>query len=166
MHFRVIQPIITVTNASPSLSAPSAPLHDFPFRVSERVRWEDVDLAGIVRYSAYTRMLDVAEQELWRAAGTSALDVVERYGLWLPRRALQIEYHAPARFDDLLELRAGIFAIGKSSLTLLVDAWSADGPTHHVTIRVVLVAVQAEHMTPQPIPEEIRALIEPFRIGR
>lgn len=145
---------------------PPALSDNFPFRVTERVRWEDVDLAGIVRYSAYTRMLDVAEQELWRAAGTSALHVVERFGLWMPRRALQIEYHAPARFDDLLELRAGVFAIGKSSVTLLVDAWSADGRTHHATIRVVLVAVQAERMIPHPIPEEIRVLIEPFRMER
>lgn len=155
-----------MTNASPSPSAQPGPSDDFRFRVTERVRWEDLDLAGIVRYSAYTRMLDVAEQELWRAAGTSATDVVERFGLWLPRRVLQIEYHAPARFDDLLELRAGVFAIGKSSMTLLVDAWSADGSTHHATIRVVLVAVQAERMTPHPIPEELRALIEPFRLER
>ncbi len=160
----VTLPNLTVTNASVSPSAQSAPSDNFPFRVTERVRWEDVDLAGIVRYSAYTRMLDVAEQELWRAAGTSALDALKRFGLWLPRRALQIEYHAPARFDDLLELRAGVYAIGKSSVTLLVDAWSADGSIHHATIRVVLVAVQAERMTPHPIPAEIRALIEPFQM--
>lgn len=154
----------SVTNASSPTPQPSASPDSFPFRCTERVRWEDVDLAGIVRYSAYTRMLDVAEQEMWRAAGTSAVDAVERFGLWLPRRALQVEFHAPAYFDDLLELRAGVFAVGNSSVTLLVDVWSASGATHHATIRVVLVAVTAERMTPRPIPDELRALIEPFRM--
>lgn len=152
-----------MTNASSS--APIRSSSDaFPFRCTERVRWEDVDLAGIVRYSAFTRLLDVAEQEMWRAAGTSAVDVVKRFELWLPRRALQIEFHAPAYFDDMLELRAGVFALGNSSVTLLVDVWSASGATHHATIRVVLVAVTAERMTPRPIPDELRALIEPFRM--
>jgi acyl-CoA thioester hydrolase len=153
-----------VTNASSSAPIPSSASDAFPFRCTERVRWEDVDLAGIVRYSAYTRMLDVAEQEMWRAAGTSAVEVVKSFELWLPRRALQIEFHAPAYFDDLLELRAGVFALGNSSVTLLVDVWSASGVTHHATIRVVLVAVTAERMAPRPIPNELRALIEPFRM--
>ena len=71
---------------------------DAPFHVTERVRWEDVDLVGIMRYSAFTRMLDVAEQELWRAAGMTVTQVMDEFGLWLPRRNLQIDFLAPARF--------------------------------------------------------------------
>ncbi|HEU4631346.1 MAG TPA: thioesterase family protein [Gemmatimonadaceae bacterium] len=143
-------------NAAPA-AAPS-----FPFRVQERVRWEDVDLVGIARYSAYTRFFDVAEAELWRAAGTGALDVIERFALWLPRKLLEVEFHAPARFDDLLELRAGIAGIGRSSLTLLVEVWSADGATKHATVRVVVVAVDAASMTARPIPDELRAQVAPY----
>lgn len=153
-----------MSNASERQRIPTVPADAFPFRCTERVRWEDVDLAGIVRYSAYTRMLDVAEQEMWRAAGTSAVDVVERFGIWLPRRALQIEYHAPARFDDLLELRAGVLGVGNSSLTLLVDAWSSDGATHLATIRVVVVAVEAETMRPRPISPDLLELIQPLQM--
>lgn len=150
-------------SASASRRGSAAP-GSFPFSCTERVRWEDVDLAGIVRYSAYTRMLDVAEQEMWRTVGLSAVNVVERFGIWLPRRALQVEYHAPARFDDLLELCAGVAAVGNSSLTILVDAWSADDAVHHATIRVVLVAVEAELMHPRPLPEELRKMIAPLRM--
>ena len=150
----------SIQEPAPAAAAEAVP--SFPFRVQERVRWEDVDLVGIVRYSAYTRLYDVAEAELWRAAGTGALDVIERFGLWLPRKVLHVEYHAPARFDDLLELRAGIAAVGTSSLTLLVEAWSADGATKLATVRVVVVAVDATSMTARPIPDELRAQVAPF----
>ena len=103
---------------------------DAPFHVTERVRWEDVDLVGIMRYSAFTRMLDVAEQELWREAGMTVTQVMDEFNIWLPRRNLQIDFLAPARFDDLLELRAGVAGVGTSSITLRVEAWSADGAVH------------------------------------
>ena len=60
---------------------PSADVPAAPFRVRERVRWEDIDLAGIMRYSAYTRFHDVAEAELLRAAGVPTLVILERLGL-------------------------------------------------------------------------------------
>lgn len=140
------------------------PANAFPFTCTERVRWEDVDLAGIVRYSAFTRMLDVAEQEMWRTIGFSAVSAMERFGVWLPRRKLEIVYHAPARFDDLLELRAAVAAVGNSSVQVVVDVWSADGSVRHVTIRVVLVVVAAEVMQPRPVPAELRALLESLRL--
>lgn len=152
--------MFAMPQSAPAATSDAAP--SFPFRVHERVRWEDVDLVGIIRYSAYTRLFDVAEAELWRAAGTGALDVIERFGLWLPRKLLEVEYHAPARFDDLLELRAGIAAVGRSSVTLLVEVWSADGATKHATVRVVAVAVDAASMTPRPVPDALRTQVAPY----
>ena len=127
-----------------------------PFQVTERVRWEDVDLVGIMRYSAFTRMLDVAEQELWREAGMTVTQVIERFGVWLPRRHLAIDFLAPARFDELLELRAGVTAIGTSSVTLRVEAWSADGETHHATITVVMVSIDGQTMQKVGLPDGVR----------
>ena len=135
-----------------------------PFRVTERTRWEDVDLAGIMRYSAYTRLVDVVEAELWRAAGTGVVDLVERLHVWLPRRVLHLEYHAPARFDDLLELRAGITAVGTSSLTLAVEAWSADGRVRHASATMVLVCVTHDTLEKRPLPDELRERVDEFRV--
>ena len=33
------------------------------FRVQERVRWSDVDASGIILWSAYTRLVELAETE-------------------------------------------------------------------------------------------------------
>lgn len=132
------------------------------FRVAERVRWEDVDLAGVVRYSAYTRLFDVAEAELWRAVGTSTPDLIERVGIWLPRKVLQLEYHAPARLDDLIEIRLAVAAMGNSSLTFAGEMWSADGSTRHASLRVVLVCTDPE-LRKTALPAEVRDRLRPYQ---
>ena len=151
-------------DAAVASPVPAAPPTGAPFRVSERVRWEDVDLVGVVRYSAFTRLYDVAEAELWRAAGTSATDLIERLGIWLPRKVLHLEFHAPARFDALIDVRIAVTAIGTSSLTLEGEMWSADGATRHASYRVVLVCVDSL-FNKYALPMEVHERLAPFRVG-
>ena len=134
-----------------------------PFRVRERVRWEDVDLAGIMRYSAYPRFHDVAEAELLRAVGLPTPVILERLGVWLPRRVLHVEYHAPARFDEELEARLWIAAIGGTSLTMAGELWSADGATRHASWHLVLVCVDGRTLDKRPVPAELARRLEPYR---
>src|SRR5205823_12752622 len=113
-----------------AVSTSDTPAFDTPasaFEVTERVRWEDVDLVGIVRYSAYTRLLDVAEAELFRDVGLAHPTVPERFGVWLVRRALYLEYHASARFDELLRLRMWVGRVGRTSLTLKLSVLDESG---------------------------------------
>ena len=155
-----------MSSPSPATAPPSErAATGAPFRVAERVRWEDVDLAGVVRYSAYARLYDVGEAELWRAVGTSIPDLIERVGIWLPRKLLHLEYHAPARLDDLIEVRLCVSAIGTSSLTLEGEMWSADGATRHASVRVVLVCVDALFKK-HALPTEVRERLEPYRATR
>ena len=39
------------------------------FTIEERVRWGDVDAAGIIFYGSYIRFFEIAETELFRAMG-------------------------------------------------------------------------------------------------
>lgn len=135
-----------------------------PFRIPERVRWEDVDLAGVMRYSAYTRLFDAAEAELLRAAGMPIGEVAEQLGVWMPRKLLNVEYFAPARFDDALEIRAWVAGVGSTSLTLAGEVWSGDGAVRHAAITVVLVCVDRDGFTKRPWPEKLVAAISPFRL--
>lgn len=141
---------------------PAAPA--VPFRVRERVRWADVDLVGIMRYSAYTRFLDVAEAELLRAIALPVPVLRDDHGVWLPRRVLHVEYHAPAAFDAELEVRLWVTAIGTSSLTLAGEVWSADGATRHATISVVLVAVDVGTLAKRPLPDAVARAFAAYRL--
>ena len=60
-----------------------------PFVTHERVRWADVDLVSIMRFSAFTRLIEIAEQELLRAAGLPYAELFDNPRLWMPRRRLE-----------------------------------------------------------------------------
>ena len=134
-----------------------------PFRFRERVRWEDIDLVGIMRYSAYTRFHDAVEAELLRAIRWPTPAIIERLDVWLPRRVLHLEYHAPARFDDELEARLWVATVGSSSITLAGELWSADGATRHASWHLVLVCVDGRTLEKRPVPDELAHALTPYR---
>jgi YbgC/YbaW family acyl-CoA thioester hydrolase len=72
----------------------------FKFSSLDRVGFSDTDAQGIVYYGRYLPYFDAARVEYHRHLDMLKLDL----GGELVMRAANIEYHAPARFDDLLEV--------------------------------------------------------------
>jgi YbgC/YbaW family acyl-CoA thioester hydrolase len=136
-----------------------------PFAVAERVRWADVDLVGIMRYDAYTRFIDVAEGDMLRSVGLSVPTIAERYDVWLPRKVLHVEYHAPARLDDLLAVRAWIGHVGSSSLKLEFEITDADSGSPRASAHFVLVCVGRTDLQKRPLPAEVVLLLRPYVTG-
>ena len=136
-----------------------------PYVVTERVRWADVDLVGIMRFSAFTRFVEAAEQELLREAGLPYSVIFDDPDVWLPRRALSIEYFAPVRIDDLVELSCYVSHTGDTSLTFAVDMRRMDG-TFVAAASMTVVAVTAATFTKRPLPEIVRTTLAPFTLSR
>jgi acyl-CoA thioester hydrolase len=133
------------------------------FRTFERVRWADVDLVGIMRYSAFTRLVEFAEQELLRDAGLPFSEMFQAPDVWLPRRQLTLEYFAPARIDELLELEAFVSRIGETSMTYQVDVRNENGLLI-AAASLVVVCVTAESFAKAPLPREYRKKMLPYLV--
>jgi acyl-CoA thioester hydrolase len=129
-----------------------------PFVTTDYVRWEDIDLAGIARYSAYTRFLDIAETDLYRSLGTPLSRLHAQYKVWLPRKVMHIEYYAPARLDDQVVLAAYFSSIGRTSVTLNVDLFRDDRKTMIAAAHLVLVCVDIA-LAKVPLPPEFKTLV-------
>jgi len=136
-----------------------------PFIVSEFVRWGDIDLAGIICYGAYLRFFELAETEIFRAAGLPFKEMFERFDIWLPRKVMHAEFHSPAVLDERLKVVTYFSRIGRTSLTINFDVLSADGGTLHATAHQVLVCVSRKTMTKQPLPAEIVRAVEAFAMA-
>lgn len=76
-----------------------------------RVIYGDTDAAGVAYYGNYLRWFEVGRAELMRRRGFSYRDVMERDGVLLPVIEAGVTYHAPARYDDVLRIHAGIRAV-------------------------------------------------------
>ena len=133
-----------------------------PFIVAERVRWGDIDLAGIIFYGAYVRFFEIAETEIFRAAGLPYGDVFERFDVWLPRKVVHAEFHAPALLDEELHVLTYFSRVGTTSLTINYDVMDAERRVLHAVAHQVLVCADRKTMTKRPLPPELVAAIEPY----
>lgn len=134
------------------------------FRSREFVRWSDVDKAGIICYGAYVRFFEIAEMELFREIGYPYSKLFDAFDLWLPRKQLHFEFHAPAVLDDLLEVEAWVGHIGRTSLRLDFATYKMEGDARVKTAdgHVVMVATAREDLRPKPLPAELVARLERF----
>ena len=107
-----------------------------PFRFSHTVRvgFDETDAQGVVYYGRYMPYFDYARTEYHRHLGRPAIEDAE-----FVMRALQVEYHAPARFDDLLECFVRVSRIGRSSMTYEFAAYRVEDELLMVTATQTLV---------------------------
>lgn len=131
------------------------------FAIDEYVRWSDIDAAGVICYGAYVRFFELAETELFRAAGVAYGDVFDRFNIWLPRKRLACEFHAPAKLDERLHVSAWVKRLGNSSVTLAFEVHSATGQKV-ADCEIVLVCVAKQTFKAQRLPDELRAALALF----
>lgn len=133
-----------------------------PFMIDERVRWSAVDKAGIIFYGAYVRFFELAEMELFRAAGVPYGDVFDRFDVWLPRAHLESDFRYPARLDDELRVAAYFTRFGTSSLRINFDVLHLGAMCLAVTGHEILVCTTRDTLKPRPLPDGLKAHLEPY----
>jgi acyl-CoA thioester hydrolase len=130
-----------------------------PFKYSAlaRVWFSDTDAQGVVYYGRYFPYFDHARTEYHRHVGAIGFPGAEPV-----MRALEVEYVAPARFDDLLELFVRVRRIGKSSVVYEAAAFRLPDDVLMATATQTLVFVDLESRRPTPVPLDLRERIRAF----
>jgi YbgC/YbaW family acyl-CoA thioester hydrolase len=135
-----------------------------PFTVREYVRWGDVDPEGIIRYDAYTRFMEMAEGDFYRALGLSFRDVLERYQIGIPRRVMHLDFLSSPVLEEELEVRVHISHVGTTSMKMNFD-FHGDGGVLRAAGYLVLVCVDLHsNRRKRPWPPELLERIAPYRI--
>lgn len=135
-----------------------------PFRYAAytRVGFSETDAQGVVYYGRYLPYFDQARVEYHRHLGRGPLEDAD-----FAMRAMSVEYHAPARFDDLLEVFVRVERVGRTSVTFDHAAYriaeNGDGPeTLMATAKQTLVLISLSGRRPVPVPGSFRELVEAF----
>ena len=124
-----------------------------------RVRYGECDPQGIVFNANYLLYFDVAFTELWRAAVGPWQQMVAE-GVDAVVAEANLEFRAPARFDDELELRAQVTRLGRSAITTEIDVIRADELLVAGRLRHVCVSTETWQKT--DLPEWVRGGLERF----
>jgi acyl-CoA thioester hydrolase len=130
----------------------------FKYAAYTRVGFSDTDAQGIVYYGRYLPYFDLARVEYHRHL--NLLQVDSRHEPVM--RASEIEYVAPARFDDLLEVFVRLARIGRTSTTYEFAAYRVADDVPMVTARQTLVLVDLEQRRPAPIPDSFKETVGAF----
>lgn len=138
------------------------PRADFKFSTPVRVRWMECDAQGIVFNGAYLGYLEIAQAEYFRHLGFSIYRVAQRGYFDSAVVKATLEFKAPARVDDVLELHVRVSAIGNTSITLEVEIYPQGVDQLLTTIQGVYVGFYPESGTTRPVPPEIRGLVDHF----
>ena len=135
-----------------------SPKPPFKFSATTRVGFSETDAQGVVYYGRYMPYFDLARVEYHRS-----LDML-RTGpedLQFVMRAMHVEYHMPARFDDQIEVDVRISRIGTSSVTYEFAAYLDEGALA-VTATQTVVLVDLAERKPCPVPDWWRERIAAF----
>lgn len=134
----------------------------FKFSAFTRVGFSDTDAQGIVYYGRYLPYFDTARVEYLRHLGLLQLETGVDDPHEFVMRASSVEYFAPARFDDLIEIFVRMARIGTTSATFECAAHRAEDDVLMVNATQTLVLVDHDERKAASIPDDYRECFRAF----
>ena len=122
-----------------------------PFSFPIRVYWEDTDAGGVVYHASYVRFLERARTEWLRALGIGQQALRESEDLVLVVRAMELDFHKPARLDD--ELQVSVVLAERRNASLLMEQVISRGDQALVRANVRVACLVASSFRPRALPE-------------
>lgn len=129
-----------------------------PFCYYVRVRYGECDAQRVVFNARYGDYVDLATTEFLGALGFREHVISGDVDYQVVKQTL--EWKAPARFDQVLELAVRAKHLGTTSFTLLTEFRVAGTDAVSVTVETVYVLVDARTLTKTALPPELRTAFE------
>ena len=127
------------------------------------MRYSECDLQGVVFNANYLTYLDDAMTELFRTALDGGYQAMVDAGVDMVVAQSTLRYLAPARFDDELEIEATVTRLGTTGMTTAMAVRRDGSVLTEAELRHVFV--RSPEGGKAPIPDSVRAALEPFASG-
>ncbi|MEO8630025.1 MAG: thioesterase family protein [Betaproteobacteria bacterium] len=133
---------------------------DFALCHPLRVRWAEIDRQGIVFNGHYLAYFDIGITEYWRAISYPYPDALLQAGCDTFVVKATVEYHAPAVYDDMLDVLVRVARIGRTSMNFNIEVHRADARL--ISGEVIYVIADPQTRKPMPVPDFLRQAIAGF----
>src|SRR5579863_9287334 len=134
------------------------------FRYYLRVRYGECDAQKVVFNSRYSDYVDISTNEFLRALGFGDVVIDGSLDFQLVKQTL--EWKAPARFDQVLEISVYAKHLGNTSFTLATEFRIAGEERIIATAETVYVLVIPHVLTKTPLPPDFRAALKEGGAGK
>mgnify|MGYP001552719233 CR=1 FL=1 len=129
-----------------------------------RVYYEDTDIYGIVYYANYLKYLERGRTEHMRRAGFDQNRVRAELELIFPVRKVDIDFLAPAVFDDELMVESRVVGISGARFEFLQQILRPQNgntdPDLICRAQVIVACINATTFKPARLPEDIYTALE------
>ena len=126
-----------------------------PFHTQVKIRFADVDAAGLAFYPRIFEMLHLAFERLFEERfGISYADVIQKDHLGFPTVHLECDFKGPLRFGEVGQVEIAVERLGEKSISLRYRVGRAGALC--VDAKATVVSVRVEDNSPIPIPEKYR----------
>jgi 4-hydroxybenzoyl-CoA thioesterase len=131
------------------------------FRTKIKVRFGDIDHAGILYYPRFFQFFHVAFEDFFEeVAGIPYDRLIHEEHIGFPAVRVESEFQRPVAHGDELEVALEVRRMGNASVTIGYTVYRAG--TAEVCARSVqtVVCVEMESLRPTPIPSRCREAFE------
>jgi acyl-CoA thioester hydrolase len=125
-----------------------------PFKISWRVRFDEIDMQGVVHHPQIVTYLEIARLEFWRHLGISYRDM-RTDGYEFIVHDLHVEYLKPLIFDEMVEVAVFIKSLSRASFVL---GYEIRKETRQLAVKAEIELVCARLNIPKPVALPIQFL--------
>jgi acyl-CoA thioester hydrolase len=126
------------------------------FEYRHRVRYHETDAQHHVYNSRYLEYVDIAMTEFFRALGWDYPDLVAG-GCDPALVRVELEFDAPARFDEEIDIGVRPARVGTSSFTLAFEISRATDGASVARANIVYVNLDTDTGRSRALPDDVRA---------
>ncbi len=124
------------------------------FTLQVRVYYEDTDAGGVVYHSNYLNFMERARTEWLRHIGFEQHTLIEQNEILFAVCKISIDYHKPALFNELLNVKTRLADQRKASL-VFEQIISNQSDEIICKAMIKIACLNSTTMKPDPIPETI-----------
>jgi 4-hydroxybenzoyl-CoA thioesterase len=131
------------------------------FRSLLKIRFGDIDHAGIVYYPRFLHYFHVALEEFFgQALGIDYPILIDEHRIGLPTVHLEADFLRSLRYGDQIEVEVTVLKIGKSSITFGYRVFKPGEKELLIEGHNVAVCLDMDSFIKRDIPEWLRQRLE------
>lgn len=132
-----------------------------PFRSKLKIRFGDIDRAGIVYYPRFMHYFHVAMEEFFAAElGVEYHAVIDTHRIGLPTVHLASDFSRPFNYGDTMEVEVRVLKLGRTSITFGYRVFKAGETDPRIVGHNVAVCMDMDSFQKMEFPNWLRQLFE------
>ena len=136
------------------------------FTSVQKIRFDDVDGAGIVYYPQFFHLCHAAFEDFFdTAAPISYPEMIRQRRLGFPTVAIESSFTAPLEYGDTAVVELSVEEVGRTSVTFRYRIRRKRDGVSCFAARVTTVLIQLDTHQPVALPAEFREILERFLAG-